>query len=193
MPKVKQDKYDVLASVIDSIYDINKRVVVETIDAGMPGNESAIPTKAGKTRLMGSYSENGWYAKSIKIGNVSMKYISVKKGSTQEYKYIVRTPDGEAEFSTKDRDFLCVWHSALRRYDIDNGAAKGANQNMSDVKSYLYEHVRHNKKLANAAGKGITIKDNKSKYETAIELLKHMGVQPKRLAAYIEKKSQQNA
>lgn len=199
MQKTKQDKYDLLVSVIDAIYDENKKVVVETVNNGSYDDEPAIPKAGGKTKFLGPYSENASYAQSIKIGKILIQRIPVKKSRAREKKnngqifdysctYIVRTPNGEAEFLDTDRDFIQVWHAALRKYDISNGTARGANQNMSDIKSFLYRQVKHNPKLAEAAARDIQQKDTKSKYESAIEKLKEMGIQPRRLAKYIQDK-----
>lgn len=185
MPAAKQDKYDILATAIDAIYDMNKKVIVETLNDGDYSSKPIMPTKAGKNRFVGPYSENAWYAQSIKIGRVSVQRIPTKNNG---YKYMLRTPNGEAEFTNADKDFAQVWHAALRRYDIDNGMAKGANQNMFDVKEILYKQVKHNKKLADSAAQDLKYKDKKSKYEAAIEQLKQMGVQPSRLAKYIQDK-----
>ena len=191
MPKAKQDKYDLLASVIDAIYDENKKVVIETVNDGRYDDEPKIPSKW--LELWGAHSMTWARAQSIKVGNISMKRIPVKKsGLDYACTYIVRTPEGEAEFTNNDTDFKQVWYAALGRYEAEHKDKRRYYEVMWNVMKTLHTNVKHNPKLEEAAGKGIVRKDTKSKYEAAIEQLKQMGVQPKRLAAYIEKKSSQN-
>ena len=108
---VKKDKYDVLASVINALYDQNQEVKVETVNLDVNKaknyawyntdlNNPQIPTKQGSYKIGGPYSPNHTHAQSIKIGKISMRGIPLDNG----YKYIVRTPEGEeAEFSARDK------------------------------------------------------------------------------------------
>ena len=166
MPKAKEDKYDLLADVIEAICDGNNKIAVETLNSGRYSDSPRIPTMAGKIRFMGPYSENVSRAQSIKIGKISIVRIPVEKSRAIEKQknnqsfdysctYIVRLPNGkEAEFLDTDSDFIQVWHAALRRYDIDNNVSKGPNQDISDVIDFLYRKVKHNSKLADAASMG---------------------------------------
>ena len=193
MSKAKQDKYGLLASVIDAIYDMNNKVVVETVNDGRYDDEPKIPSKMSKR--WGPHSENWARAQSIKVGNISIKRIPVEKSRAKlagkgvlnySCTYVVRTPDGEAEFTNSDLDFKQVWYAALGRYDIEHDGFDRFYERMFNVMKVMYKNVQ-NPKLKEAAGKGITTKnDKKSKYEAAIEQLKQLGIQPKNLAKYIQ-------
>lgn len=190
----KKDKYDLLVSVIDAIYDENQDILVETttLDAKRASKGAwfitdkknpQIPTKRGALKT-GMWSQNHEHAESIKIGKISMRRIPLAPVPTKDgkymldggYKYIVRTPQGEATFYPSDDDFLHVWSSALRKYDFEvvNGK-KGRYSDMSRLMHNLYTCVK-NPKLKAAAGKGITKKDAKSKFDKAKENLESLGV-----------------
>lgn len=189
MSKHIQDKYDLLASVIDAIYDENKKVLVETttLDANLAKKYAwhvtdranpQIPTRQGAYKP-GAYSKNREHAESIKIGDISVRRMPLKPTPVQDgkyvadngWKYIVRTPQGEAEFSQNDKDFLLVWSSALSKYDM----RKDDKFAMSRIMDVLYKNVK-NSKLKEAAGKGITKEDKKSKFEKAKENLEALGI-----------------
>ncbi|MBO7642923.1 MAG: hypothetical protein J6S74_02195 [Alphaproteobacteria bacterium] len=208
MPKAKQDKYDVLAAVVDALYDENQIVSVETtnVDAKMAQdnmwgiteiNNPQIATVQGK-RKYGPYSINREHAQSIKIGKISIRRIGFEPTPTKDgkylidngWKYIVHMPDGRttAEFGQNDDDFLYVWNAALNKYDLGKGIKPS---DMSKIMSRLYNNIK-NPKVKESAGKGVAPKNNKTKYEKAIALLKEMDIQPKRLLAYIEKQSKEN-
>lgn len=176
----KMDKYDLLASVIDAIYDENKKVLVETttLDANRAKryawnitdrSNPQIPTYQGAYKS-GVFSKNHEHAESIKIGNISMRRLS----AGNSWKYIVRTPDGEAEFSQNDDDFLLVWSGALAKYDMRESDTSA----MSRIMDVLYKRLK-NEKLKDAAGKGIVRDNKKTKFEKAKEQLKALGVKAK--------------
>ena len=190
----KKDKYDLLASVIDAIYDENQDILVETttLDAKRASRGAwfitdkknpQIPTKRGALKT-GMWSKNREHAESIKIGKISMRRIPLDPVPTKDgkymldrgYEYIVRTPQGEATFYPSDDNFLYVWSSALRKYDFQvvNGK-KGRPSDMSSLMNDLYDYVK-NPKLKAAAGKGITKKDAKSRFDKAKENLESLGV-----------------
>ena len=188
----KQDKYDLLASVIDALYDENKKVLVETttLDANSAQryawnitdrSNPQIPTYQGSYKS-GAFSKNHEHAESIKIGNISMRRIPLKPTPTKDgkyevdngWKYIVRTPDGEAEFSQNDDDFLLVWSGALSKYDKRESDTSA----MSRIMDVLYKRLK-NEKLKDAAGKGVVRDNKKTKFEKAKEQLKALGVKAK--------------
>ena len=196
MPRTVKDKYDLLASVIDAIYDENQEVKVETttLDANEAKRHSwhitdkdnpQIPTRQGSYKI-GAFSKNHERAESIKIGKISMRRIPLAPTPTKDgkyliengWKYIVRTPEGEAEFSQNDDDFIWVWSVALSKYDFDvvNGKKGRPGDMYRKVMSPLYDHVK-NPKLKEAAGKGVTKYDAKTKFEKAKENMKALGVQ----------------
>lgn len=197
MPTARQDKYDLLATVIDAIYDMNKKVIIETVNNGRYDDEPQIPSN--KNNRWGPHSLNWARAQSIKIGNIYMKRIPVEKSRELEKKknwqgidysctYIVRTPKGEAEFTNNDADFKFVWYAALGRYDIENDRDDRFYEKMFKIMKTLYNSVK-NPKLKEAAGSGTTPKnDKKSKYEAAIEQLRQLGIPPQQLAKYIQNK-----
>ena len=186
---VKKDKYDVLASVINALYDQNQEVKVETVNLDVNKaknyawyntdlNNPQIPTKQGSYKIGGPYSPNHTHAQSIKIGKISMRGIPLDNG----YKYIVRTPEGEeAEFSARDKYFERVWQAALMKYDMPvvNGEKGRPGDMETYVMSVLRWHLRDNPKLKAAADKGIIHKDKKSAFEKAKEKAKAFGVSDK--------------
>ena len=211
--KMVKDKYDLLASVIDAIYDENLDVKVETttLDANKAKRHAwhitdkenpQIPTRQGSYK-MGAFSKNREYAESIKIGKISMRRIPLKATPTKDgkylvdngWKYIVRTPEGEAEFYQNDDDFLWVWSSALSKSDFEvvNGKKGRPGDMFRKIMSPLYDHVK-NPKLKEAAGKGVTKDTKKSKFEKAKENLESLGIKAneeklKKRLAVIQNKS----
>lgn len=197
MANAKKDKYDVLVKVIDALYDENQEVKVETtiLDANAARRRTwsitdksnpQIPTKQGDVKY-GFVSKNREHAESIKIGKISLRRIPLKptpiKGGKYAidngWKYIVRTPDGEeAEFSQNDKDFKLVWSAALTKYDFPVVDGKIRSREMWRFMSALYENLE-NPKLKTAAGKGVTKKDGKTKFEKAKENLESIGVKTK--------------
>lgn len=201
------DKYDLLASVIDALYDENQSVKVETtsLDANAARRGSwhvtdksnpQIPTRMGAYKY-GTWSRNHERAESIKIGKILIRRIPLAPSETKDgktlvengWKYVVRGPQGEAEFSQNDDDFLLVWSGALSKYDLPEiDGKKGRPGDMFRIMSALYDNVK-NPKLKEAAGKGVTRKDKKTKFEKAQENLVSLGVKTdeeklkKRLAA----------
>ena len=198
MANVKKDKYDVLAKVIDALYDENQEVKIETttLDAKdarrhiwsiMDKSNPQIPTKQGDIKNNGLWSKNHEHAESIKIGKFSLRRIPLKATPTKDgkylvdngWKYIVRTPDGEeAEFGQTDKDFIMVWSAALTKYDFPVVDRKAHSRGMYRLMCTLYENLK-NPKLKMAAGKGVTKKDEKTKFEKAKENLESLGVKTK--------------
>jgi len=197
MTNVNKDKYDLLVSVINALYDENQEVKVETVnlDANKAKdyawyntdlNNPQIPTRQGSYKT-GAYSPNRMHAQSIKIGKISMRRIPLAPTPTKDgkflidngYKYIVRTPEGdEAEFSGRDQDFERIWEAALAKYDMPvvNGV-KGHPGDMDYyVKSVLKKHLK-NPKLKEVAGKDTVHKDKVSAFEKSRQQLKSLGVE----------------
>ena len=192
MANAKKDKYDILAKVIEALFDDNQEVKVETttLDAKHARNRAwyitdknnpQIPTRQGAEKL-GVYSKNHEHAESIKIGKISLRRIPLEPTPIQGgkyvvdngYKYIVRMPDGEeAQFSQNDKDFRLVWGSALTKYDMPviNGQ-KGRPGEMYDrVMRVLHWNLK-NPKLKLAAGQSATPLDKRTKLEKARDNLK---------------------
>lgn len=179
MANVKKDKYDVLAQVIDALYDENSEVKVETV-YGKDENP-AIPTRAGRYIKNGPNSLNRLHARSIKVGKISMRRIPLPPTPTKNprfminngCKYIVRTPEGEeAEFYQADKDFLLVWGCALSKYDMAGVLHK---MQLDRIKK-TFRNYLINPKLREAAEKDIVKKDGKSEFEKAKEKAKASGV-----------------
>ena len=190
----KQDKYDLLASVINALYDENQEVKIETTtlnaNAAKRGtwiieekDNPQMPTKHGDYKI-GAWSKNREHAESIKIGKYSLRRIPLEPTPTKDgkyavengWKYIVRGPEGEAEFSQNDDDFLMVWSGALAKYDLPTlNGKKGRPGDMFRIMSAIYDNVK-NPKVKEAAGKGVTKKDNKTKFDKAKESLEALGI-----------------
>ena len=196
MPKIQKDKYDILAEVALALRVENQKVVIETLDAEDIGNgfayysdnSSYISTKRARTTMNGVVSLARLHAKSIKIGkDISIKRIhrkpSIIKTAKQEYEvdngwyYVVRTPNGEAKFDRADSDFMAVWNYALSMHD-------GTDDYMRFAKNLRNEKVK-----AAAWGPMIRKTANADKYTEAIAKLKMMGIEPKKLAKYIQDKT----
>lgn len=196
MPKVKKDKYDVLAEVALALRVEKQKVIIETLDSEDTGNgfaswgdnASYIPTKRARTTMNGVVSLARLHAKSIKIGkDISIKRVhrkpTIVKTDNQEYEvdngfyYVVRTPNGEAKFDRADDDFLTVWNYALSMHDGTDNYMHFANS------------LRNEKVKEVAWGPMIKQEPGADKYKDAIKKLKAMGVEPKKLAQYIEAKT----
>ena len=194
MAKVVKDKYDIMGEVVATLRNYDKKVVIETINAKdigwamVYGDAPYIPTRRTKYNYNGVASLNRFHAESIKIGDgISIKRKRYKptvyKTKTKEYQidngfyYIVRTPKGEAIFESNDSDFLTVWDYALAMYD-------GSENYM-----LFYRNLK-NEKLKRIAGGPAVLKDKSiDKFDKAVAKLKSMGIEPKKLAAYIKAKT----
>lgn len=196
MPKIQKDKYDILAEVALALRVENQKVVIETLDSEDTGNgfasygdnSSYISTKRARTTMNGVVTLARLHAKSIKIGkDISIKRIhrkpSIIKTAKQEYEvdngwyYVIRTPKGEAKFDRADSDFMAVWNYALSMHD-------GTDDYMRFAKNLRNEKVK-----AAAWGPMIRKTANADKYTEAIAKLKMMGIEPKKLAKYIQDKT----
>ena len=186
-----------MADVVAALRNFNQKLVIETLNAKEVGNAFVlygdnapqIPTRHTKFNFNGVASWARLYANSIKIGRgISIKRIHRKptriKTEKQEYDvdngfyYVVRTPNGEAQFDSSDDNFLTVWNYALGVHD---GTASYSDfcKNLS------------NEKLKKIAGGPAVLKDEKSnKYSDAIKRLKVLGIEPKKLAEYIKSKQE---
>ena len=127
-----RNKTDVLNSVVDALLNDDTKVVVETTccrvfyDNGRPWMtimtmQPNTPTAFGKIKPkgFGEFSPNARWARSIKIGHISMTEIT----SNQIWgtKYRICMPDGrdvllESNFQNKQSP-LCVFLAALYKYD----------------------------------------------------------------------------
>lgn len=189
-----KDKYDVLADVVAALRDFNKEVAIETLNAKDTGGVMSyqdgpqIPTKRTKANYTGM-SLSRMHAQSVTIGNdISIKRIQREptriKTDKNEYDvdngayWVVRTPNGEAMFDDRDKDFMTVWSYALVSHDGHR------------VRSYqnFYDNLR-NEKLKKIAGGPAVLKSDVDKYADAKKKLNSMGVQPHKLAEYIAAKT----
>ncbi len=197
MPKVQKDKYDILAEVALALRVENQKVEIETLDAKDAGygmvddNLPQIPTRRTKNTFNGFASLSRIHAKSIKIGkDISIKRIhrkpTIVKTDKQEYEldngfyYVVRTPKGEAKFISADDDFLAVWSYALAMHD--------KTDNYRTFMAFV-KNLRNEKVQKAAWGPMIKQEPDADKYKDAIKKLKSMGIEPKKLAQYIETKT----
>ena len=191
MPRIQKDKYDILAEVALALRVQNQKIIIETLDAKDIGfamvydNIPQIPTRRTKNEFNGIASLSRIHAKSIKIGNnISIKRIhrkpSIIKTKIQEYEvdngwyYLVRTPNGEAQFDRTDEDFLNVWNYALAMHDNTDDYTKFAKS-------------LQNKKVKKAAWGPMIMQDtNTNKYKDSIKKLKSLGIEPKMLLQYLK-------
>ncbi len=196
MPKIQKDKYDVLAEVALALRVEGQKVLIETLDAEDSGsgfsyygdNASYIPTKRARTTMNGVVTLARLHANSIKIGKgITIKRIhrkpSIIKTAKQEYEvdngwyYVVRTPNGEAIFDKTDNDFMAVWGHALSMHDG------------TDDYIHFAKRLRNEKVKKVAWGPMVKKTANADKYTEAIVKLKSMGIEPKKLAKYIQDKT----
>ena len=145
-------------------------------------NHQQILTHAGEATHGNERSDNSLAAKSIKVG----RDIMIKRDSKN---FIVRTANGEAILpNTLTSDMGYIWVALGHLYD--NGP-----RDMKHVAGNLTRQLRDTdlRVIARHAAMHDTIVPNKkNKYEAAIEQLKEMGIQPKRLFAYMQKQQKEN-
>lgn len=179
MSSSKKDKYDLLATVIDAVFDENNDVKIETtkLDAleakkhfnfkETDARNPQIVTDAGDIRY-GTFSNNRMNALSFKVGKISMRLLPDVK------KFIIRTPEGEAEFKTSDIDVELIWNAALHRYDMEKSRAAGYDVEVG--KQALSMALKH-QKLRRIAEKPAVFRDTKkTKFDKAKEDLEALGI-----------------
>lgn len=195
--KTKLDKYDILADAMRALRDENEEVIVETLNSKNTGyntwfyggRKPQLPVKEGMT--FDARTSNRHYADSIKIGkDISIKRVyrprARVKTDTGEYEvdlgwyYVVRTKLGEAKFHSQDADFLSVWNFALSKYE--------------DPEHYHYGGYHFSNKKVYEAWAGPMVRKNTklSKYDKAMKQLQDLGIEPRKLAEYIEKHYQKD-
>ena len=168
---------NVLAQVIEALRDKGQRVLVETTYASQKASDNSamqedpqIPTEFGQ-RKNGTITNNRAYARSIKIGKISIRKM--------QNKYIVRTPEAESEFTSND--MFLIWAAALIKYD-----------NPEDTDRIL-EILKTNLKDSNLraiASKGAVESDKKSAYKDATAQIESLGVKEHpHLAQYMQSKA----
>lgn len=159
---------NLLVEVVNALRSKNEKVMVETTYAAQNSRAASpfmdtpqIPTNFG-TRKNGPMSENTAYARSIKIGKISI----LKKNPEQTgSKYIVRTPNGDAEFSGNDIEI--VWMAARFKCEHPNDTARAVEM--------LGKNLR-DEDLRTLAKQGVIEGDKKSVYEDASKQLSALGV-----------------
>ena len=180
MANVKKDKYDLLVSVIEALGDDNQKAEIETtnLDADkakkyawniVENNNPQIPTKQGSYKT-GIASKNREHAQSIKIGKFSMRRMP-------DGKYILRTPEGDAEFSQNDKDFVSVWSSVLSKADINYDPVRNAHEYDGKITDVLWGLEKQLKDVNLKKAIKRKFIDKKSKFDKAKENLKSLGIE----------------
>ena len=167
---------NVLAQVIEALRDKGQRVLVETTYASQKASDNSatqdgpqIPTEFGQQKN-GTMTNNRAYARSIKIGKISIR----KMGN----KYIVRTPEAESEFTSND--MFLIWTAALVKYDNPNDTDR--------ILEMLKTNLRDSN-LRAIASKGAVEADKKAAYKNATAQIESLGVKEQpHLAKYIQSK-----
>lgn len=186
MPK-KVNTTDILADILNAMFS-GEKVIVETTGVRffkfykVFEKDPQILTKEGSKHVGLEHSENVLAAKSIKIGRDT---VIKRKGKN----FIIRAPRGELLLPNNlNSDIGYIWVALGSVYQ--NG-----EKDMVRVAGNLTRQLRETELRAicrHVALHGAPIKARKNKYEAAIEQLKEMGIQPKRLMAYIEKQQKEN-
>ena len=183
----KVDVLQVLADVLNAMFS-GEKVVVETTGVRFANTykvfrcDPQILTPEGAQKNSNSRSDNVLAAKTIKVG----RDIVIKRHGKN---FIVRTPSGEVILeNTLNSDIGYIWAALGLVYD--NGEKDIMRIAGNLARQLPTKELRDMAK--NVALHGMVLKPKKNKYETAIEQLKEMGIQPKRLVAYIEKKQKEN-
>ena len=186
MPKkVKTTK--ILAEILDAMFRGDK-IIVETTGVKFFNfykvfvKEPQILTKTGAKHYGLEHSDNVFAAKSIKVG----RDIMIKRNGKN---FIIRTPNGELVLPyVLNSDMGYIWGALGSIYqngekDMERVAGSLTRQlRDSDLRAFTRSIALH----------GADIKEKPNKYEQAIAQLKEMGIQPKRLMAYIQKKQKEN-
>ena len=186
MPK-KSNTTEILSDILNAMFS-GEKVIVETTGVKffkfykVFESEPQILTKEGSRHSGLVRSENVGAAKSIKVGR---DIVIKRKGEN----FIVRAPRGEVLLpNSLNTDMGYIWVALGSVYQ--NG-----EKDMMRVAGNLTRQLRETELRAicrNVALHGPNIKPRKNKYEEAIDQLKEMGIQPKRLVAYIQKKQKEN-
>ena len=186
MPK-KVHTTEILADILNAMFS-GEKIIVETTGVKFSRfyrifeKEPQILTKDGAKHSGLAHSDNVLGAKSIKVG----RDIVIKRGGKN---FIIRTPRGELLLpNVLNSDIGYIWVALGSIYQ--NG-----EKDMMRVAGNLTRQLRDVDLRAftrNIALHGADIKEKPNKYEQAIAQLKEMGIQPKRLMAYIQKKQKEN-
>lgn len=162
MAKAKMDKYDILALVIDAIFDFNKKCKVETVR-----RDNKVMTPRGFEA-----------PNSFRIGDISVRETNVTLpnglGWYYNKNYVIRTPQGEAVFDNKDHNLAMVWEALVQK------EMKGVafwDDYVKETKSW-FKLLPNTKLRAHAAAAKVIGKDNNksSKFVRSAQKLKALGV-----------------
>jgi len=165
MAKAKTDKYDILISVIDAIFDFNKRCKVETLRR----NKKVMTPRRGF---------NFESPDSFRIGDISVRETNVTQpdmfGQNYYHKnYVIRTPQGEAVFDADDNNLRVIWY-ALAQKEMKGVALW--DDYVKEMKSW-FKLLPNTKLRAHAAAAKVIEKDSKeSKFKRSAQKLKALGV-----------------
>ena len=186
MPK-KVNTTEILADILNAMFS-GEKIIVETTGVRffkfykVFEKEPQILAKEGSGHSGLERSENVGAAKSIKVGH---DIVIKRKGKN----FIVRALRGEVLLpNSLNTDMGYIWVALGSVYQ--NG-----EKDMMRVAGNLTRQLRETDLRAichNVALHGADMKEKPNKYEQAIEQLKEMGIQPKRLMAYIQKKQKEN-
>ena len=186
MPK-KTNTTEILSDILNAMFS-GERIIVETTGVKffkfykVFESEPQILTKEGSKHYGLERSENVAAAKSIKIGR---DIVIKRKGKN----FIIRAPRGEVLLpNSLNTDMGYIWVALGSIYQ--NG-----EKDMVRVAGNLTRQLRETELRAicrKVALHGTQLKPRRNKYEQAIAQLKEMGIQPKRLIAYIQKKQKEN-
>ena len=185
MPNVSEKK--MLAEILNAMFS-GEKIIVETTGVKFFNlykvfvKEPQILTKEGSKHYGLEHSNNVFAAKSIKVG----RDIMIKRNGKN---FIIRTSNGELILPyALNSDMGYIWVALGSIYQ--NG-----QDDMVRVASVLTRQLRDVDLRAltrSVALHGANVKEKPNKYEEAIAQLKEMGIQPKRLMAYIQKKQKEN-
>ena len=191
MPK-KIDNLQILSDVLNAAFRGEKVIVGTTrvkfnkTDDGKTYTTFALTpqilTAYGAKKNSKNVSENVLAANSIKVG----RDITIKR---HDKNFIIRTPSGELLLpNISNSDISYIWSALGTIYDNGSKEIMRVAGNLSH--QLKTKELREIAKMV--AKYGMVMKEKKDKYESAIEQLQELGVQPKRLVAYIQKQQKQN-
>lgn len=191
MPK-KIDKLQILSDVLNAAFRGDKVIVgttrlkINKTDDGKTYT-SFVPTPQiltahGAKKDGKNLSENVLAANSIKVG----RDITIKR---HDKNFIVRTQSGELLLpNISNSDIGFIWFALGAIYDNGSKDIMRVAGNLSH--QLKTKELREMAKMV--AKYGMVMKEKKDKYESAIEQLQELGIQPKRLVAYIQKQQKEN-
>lgn len=191
MPK-KIDKLQILSDVLNAMFRGEKvivgttRVKINKTNDGKTYTSFALTpqilTAHGAKKDGKNLSENVLAANSIKVG----RNITIKR---HDKNFIIRTPSGELLLPNNlNSDIGFIWGALGVIYD--NGSKEIMRVATRLSHQLTAKELREIAKMV--ARYGMMVEPKKDKYESAMEQLREMGIQPKRLVAYIQNCQKEN-